>query len=97
MSAIRAHEIISTTSYQKTLLAAHADACVLNDAHFSPGERGLGRDIANFDAASCFAIFYQDQGQYEISEKLGGLNMRTRETVLGKEHSDTLASMKNLA
>ena len=96
MSAIRAYDTISTTCYQKGLLAAHADTCVLNDTRFSAGDH-LGQDIANCDAASWLASFYQDPGRYGISEKLEGLSVRTKETVLGKEHPSTLSSMNNLA
>ena len=88
VSAIRAYDTISTTYHQKGLLAAHADACVLNDTRFSPGDQALGQDIANCDAASRLARFYRDRGRYGISEKFEGLILRTRETVLGKEHPD---------
>jgi Tetratricopeptide repeat len=97
VSAIRVYETISTTYFQKGLLAAHADACVLNNERFSAGTQALGRDIANCDAASWLARFYQDQGRYGISEKLESLSLKIRETVLGKEHPDTLTSMNNLA
>jgi Tetratricopeptide repeat len=38
-----------------------------------------------------------DQGKYEQAEEIHRQVLRLRETVLGKEHPDTLASMNNLA
>jgi Tetratricopeptide repeat len=37
------------------------------------------------------------QGKYEQAEEMHRQALRLRETVLGKEHSNTLMSMNNLA
>lgn len=97
VSAIKLYDSISTTHYQKGLLAAHADACVLNDERFSQENQALGMDIANCDVASQVATFYDSQGRYEKSKKLEYLIVSTRQTVLGEQHHATLTSMNNLA
>jgi hypothetical protein len=39
----------------------------------------------------------RDQGKYEQAEEMHRRVLRLRETVLGKDHPDTLTSMNNLA
>jgi hypothetical protein len=43
------------------------------------------------------ATVRRDQGKYEQAEEMFRQALRVRETVLGKEHPDTLMSMYNLA
>jgi hypothetical protein len=38
-------------------------------------------------------MMLEDQGKYEQAEEMNQQALRLRETVLGKEHPDTLASM----
>ena len=43
------------------------------------------------------ATVLSDQGKYEQAEEMHRQALELRETVLGKEHPDTLTSMNNLA
>jgi tetratricopeptide (TPR) repeat protein len=43
------------------------------------------------------AMVLEDQGKYEQAEEMNQQALSLRETVLGKEHPDTLASMNKLA
>ena len=43
------------------------------------------------------ALVLSDQGKYEEAEEMHRQTLGLSETVLGKEHPDTLTSMNNLA
>ncbi|KAK5936528.1 hypothetical protein PMZ80_011238 [Knufia obscura] len=96
-SSIRISTTRDSDAPVKLALLLHMDAVLASDNEFFHDEHRLGRDISTCDDAHWFASFYRDQGRYDASFSLRRVEMETRERVLGKEHSDTLSSMGNLA
>ena len=97
VARIQAYQSASTTADIKQSLLLHMDSTLSNDEAYSKKRRLFVQEIASCDNAEYFVSFYSDQGRYKGSEGLRFVVLETRMDSLGKEHSDTLTSMNNLA
>ena len=96
-SSIKAYKIIDTTANLKNSLLLHLNACLRNDQQFFRKGHNLGQKVASCTIAMLFSSFYRIMGLFPVSETLATIIMNTTTKDLGKKHSDTLASMANLA
>ena len=86
--------VIDATTKQSILL--HMDATLVTVKDFFWDGHRLGQDITSCENADWFALFYQDQGRFNISLDLFRTVMTTRVTARGTEHPSTLISINNL-
>jgi tetratricopeptide (TPR) repeat protein len=96
-SSIKVYEIIETTANLKNSLLLHLNACLRNDQQFFRKGHNLGQEVASCTTATLFLSFYRTMGHFPVSETLATIVMNTTTKSLGKEHSNTLTSMANLA
>jgi Tetratricopeptide repeat/NB-ARC domain len=75
---------------------SHLEAIIQNDREYSSQQDRVW-DITVLDATSQFAGFLENLGRYKAAEELFRRDFEGREGLLGKEHPDTLRSMRNLA
>jgi tetratricopeptide (TPR) repeat protein len=75
---------------------SHLEAILQNDQEYL-SQQGRVWDTIVLDATSQFATFLNSLARYEAAEELFRRVFKGRESLLGKEHPDTLGSMNNLA
>jgi hypothetical protein len=96
-SSIKVYEIIETTANLKNSLLLHLNASLRNDQQFFRNGHNLGQEVASCTTATLFLSFCRTMGHFPVSETLATIVMNTTTKSLGKEHSNTLTSMANLA